>query len=193
LSKQQILEAAAQIFSIKGYHATSMQDIADAVKLKKASLYYHIKNKQQLLIDILDQALDMVIDEVELATSGNIPIPEKLRRAMETYLNTLAKNRDIAAVLLLEYRSLDSEKSSDHMARRDRFENLWRDLIQAGVDEGLLTCSDPAQSARALLGMLNWTITWYNPKGKFSPTEIADQYADLLLLGLLNRGTDNGI
>lgn len=193
LSKQQILEAAAQIFSIKGYHATSMQDIADTVELKKASLYYHIENKQQVLIEILDQALDMVIDEVELATSGDIPIPEKLRRAMEIYLQTLTKNREIAAVLLLEYRSLDSEKSFDHMKRRDRFESLWRGLIQAGVENKLLTCPDPAQAARALLGMLNWTITWYNPQGKLSPAEIANQYADLLLLGLLNREADSGL
>lgn len=193
MSKQQILEAAAQIFSIKGYHATSMQDIADTVELKKASLYYHIENKQQVLIEILDQALDMVIDEVELATSGDIPIPEKLRRAMEIYLQTLTKNREIAAVLLLEYRSLDSEKSFDHMKRRDRFESLWRGLIQAGVEKKLLTCPDPAQAARALLGMLNWTITWYNPQGKLSPAEIANQYADLLLLGLLNREADSGL
>lgn len=193
MSKQLILEAAAQIFSNKGYHATSMQDIADAVDLKKASLYYHIKNKQEVLIDILDQALDMVIEQVGQATSGDLPTPEKLRRAMRTYLSTLAENRDIAAVLLLEYRSLDSEKSSDHLARRDRFERLWRDLIQAGTDEGSFTCPDPAQAARALLGMLNWTITWYKPQGKLSPVEIADQFSDLLLMGLLNREADRGL
>ena len=187
MSKQHILEAAAQIFSTKGYHATSMQDIADAVSLKKASLYHHIDSKQNVLIEILDQALDMVIEQVSQATRGDFPTPEKLRRAMSTYLNTLAEHRELAAVLLLEYRSLDTPQYTDHITRRDRFENLWRDLIVEGQDQGLFDCPDPAQAARALLGVMNWTITWYRPQGALSPNEIADQYADLLLYGLLQR------
>lgn len=187
MSKQQILEAAAQIFSTKGYHATSMQDIANVVELKKASLYHHIDSKQDVLLEILDQALDMVIEQVNQATNGEYPTPEKLRRAMRTYLSTLAENRELAAVLLLEYRSLDSPQYTQHIIRRDRFESLWRDLVQEGLDDGLFDCPDPAQAARALLGLMNWTITWYSPQGSLSPTQIADQYADLLLHGLLQR------
>jgi TetR/AcrR family transcriptional regulator, cholesterol catabolism regulator len=187
VSKQQILEAAAQIFSTKGYHATSMQDIANAVNLKKASLYHHISSKQDVLIEILDQALDMVIEQVSQATQSGHPTPEKLRRAMGTYLNTLADHRELAAVLLLEYRSLDTPQYKDHITRRDRFENLWRDLILEGQELGIFDCPDPAQAARALLGLMNWTITWYHPQGSLSASEIADQYTDLLLHGLLQR------
>jgi TetR/AcrR family transcriptional regulator, cholesterol catabolism regulator len=187
VSKQQIIEAAAQIFSTKGYHATSMQDIANAVNLKKASLYHHIDSKQDVLIEILDQALDMVIEQVSQATQGDQPTSEKLRRAMGTYLNTLADNRELAAVLLLEYRSLDTPQYKDHITRRDRFENLWRDLILEGQKLGIFDCQDPAQAARALLGLMNWTITWYRPQGPLSASEIANQYADLLLHGLLQR------
>ena len=187
MSKEQILEAAAQIFSQKGYHATSMRDIADAVELKKASLYHHIDNKQDILLILLNRALDLVIQQVSEAIEGQAAAPEKFRLAMRTYIGTLASDRDLAAVLLLEYRSLDPDQYTAHITRRDRFEKIWRDLIEQGLDEGFIDCPDSAQAARALLGVMNWTIMWYHPQGALSPTEIADQYADLLLNGLLIR------
>ncbi len=191
MSKEQILEAAAQIFSQKGYHAASMQDIADAVELKKASLYHHIDKKQDILLILLDRALDLVIQQVSQAIEEDVPISEQLRVAMRIYIGTLASDRDLAAVLLLEYRSLDPDQYAAHITRRDRFEQIWRDLIEKGRNTGLFDCPDPAQAARALLGVMNWTIMWYSPQGLLSPIEIADQYADLLLHGLLARGIDN--
>ncbi len=187
MSKEQILEAAAQIFSQKGYHATSMQDIADAVELKKASLYYHIPKKQDILLILLDRALDLVIQQVSEAIDGEASAPEKLHLAMRTYVSTLASDRDLSAVLLLEYRSLEPAQYTSHIKRRDRFEKIWRDLIEEGLRDGLYDCTDPALAARTLLGLLNWTIMWYRPRGSLSPIEIADQYADLLLNGLLKR------
>ncbi|MBC8508326.1 MAG: TetR family transcriptional regulator [Anaerolineales bacterium] len=187
MSKEQILVAAAQIFSQKGYHATSMQDIADAVELKKASLYHHIAKKQDILLILLDRALDLVIQQVSEAIAGEEPAPEKLSLAMRIYVDTLASHGDLSSVLLLEYRSLEPEQYGSHIKRRDRFEGIWRDLIQEGIDAGLYDCPDPALSARTLLGLLNWTIMWYSPQGSLSPIEIADQYADLLLHGLLIR------
>ncbi|MBM3145478.1 MAG: TetR/AcrR family transcriptional regulator [Chloroflexi bacterium] len=187
MSKEQILDAAAQIFSQKGYHAASMKNIADAVELKKASLYHHIRNKQDILLILLDRALDLVIQQVGETIEKPLPIPDRLRLAMRTYISTLASDRNLAAVLLLEYRSLDPHQYTTHITRRDRFEKLWRNLIQEGLDEGLFDCPDPAQAARALLGVMNWTIMWYHPQGPLSPIEIADQYVDLLLFGLLAR------
>ncbi len=184
-NREHILEAAAQIFSQKGYHATSMQDIANAVALKKASLYHHITSKQEILLAILDQALDLLTGQIGEAVNGDASAPERLRLAMRAYLRTLASHRQLAAVLLLEYRSLSPPLYQRHVQRRDRFEQLWRGLLEEGVTRGEFRCPDPAQAARALLGMMNWTITWYRPDGPSTPEEIADQYVDLLLNGLL--------
>jgi AcrR family transcriptional regulator len=187
ITREQIYTAAAQIFSEKGYHATSMQDIAEAVGRKKASLYHHIASKQEILLALLDQAMDLVIEQVSTAIEAEAPPPEKLRSAMRTYLQTLAEDGELAAVLLLEHRSLSPQLHSRHLPRRDRFERLWRDLIQEGVDTGDFECEDPAQAMRALLGLMNWTITWYRADGPLSPVEIADQFANLILRGLLPR------
>lgn len=187
MTRDEILEAAAQIFSQKGFHATSMQDIAEAVNLQKASLYHHISSKQELLVGVLDLALELVIANMQAVVERPLLPDEKLRASMVVYLKTMLDNRELAAVLLLEYRSLNPELHDRHIQRRDQFELLWRGLIQEGLDKGVFTCEEPAIVARALLGVMNWTITWYRPDGRLQAEEIADQFAGLFLCGLLTR------
>jgi AcrR family transcriptional regulator len=184
MNRDQILEAAAQIFRQKGYHAASMQDIADAVNLQKASLYHHFLSKQEILLELLDQALDLLIERVSGVLTQDLPVDEKLCQAMRVYLESLVEYSDLAGVLLLEHRSLDPEYHDRHIPRRDRFERLWRDLIQEGVDSGVFHNNDPSITTRALLGVMNWTITWYRPDGLFSIGQISDQFTALFLDGL---------
>jgi len=187
MNRDQILEAAAQIFRQKGFHATSMQDIAEAVNLQKASLYHHVSSKQEILLELLDQALDILIERVAAVMRQDLPADEQLRQAMRCYLETLTEKIDLASVLLLEHRSLEPEYHLRHIPRRDRFERLWRDLIQEGVQTGIFSCSDPVLAARALLSVMNWTITWYRPNGPLTIVEISDYFAALLLNGLCSR------
>lgn len=184
MNRDTILEAAAQIFSQRGFHAASMQDIAQAVNLQKASLYHHVASKQELLVELLDKALDLMIDELTSALSQPLPAGQRLHLAVAAYLNLLAEHRDLAAVLLLEYRSLDPEYRARHQPRRDRFERLWRNLIEEGVQSGEFCCVDPAMTARALLGALNWFITWYRPDGLLNAAQISQTFTTLFLNGL---------
>jgi len=187
MTRDEILEAAAQIFREKGFHAASMQDIAEAVNLQKASLYYHVSSKQEILLDLLNRALDLLIEHIEQASAQPLPPDEKIRYAIAAYLQTMLENRDLAAVLLLEHRSLQPQYHARHIPRRDRFEHLWRDLIQEGEEAGVFSCTDPDLAARYLMGVMNWTITWYRPDGSLSPQDLASQYGDLFLAGLLAR------
>jgi len=187
MTRDEILEAAAQIFSEKGFHAASMQDIARAVNLQKASLYHHVSSKQEILLALLDKALDILIDAIGEVAAASLPPQEKLREAIRVYLEILTSQRGLSAVLLFEHRSLDADLRARHIPRRDRFEGLWRGLLQEGVDDGVFQCSDPALAARALLGVMNWTITWYRADGLLDADEIADQYANMILNGLLVR------
>jgi AcrR family transcriptional regulator len=187
MTRTEILSAAARIFAQKGFHAASMQDIAEAVNLQKASLYHHVASKQDILLALLDLALDLLIERLEQALASPADPPEQLRRAMRIYLETLAEHADLAGVLLLEYRSLEPPLYRRHIERRDRFEQLWRQIIRQGCAGGLFNTPHPDLAARALLGVLNWTITWYRPSGALSPAAIADQFADLFLKGLETR------
>lgn len=187
MTRDEILAAAVQIFGQKGFHATSMQDIAEAVNLQKASLYHHVSSKQEILVDVLDQALDLFIANMQAVMQSPLPPDDMLRQAMQTYMVTILQQRDLASVLLLEHRSLEPELHARHIPRRDRFEGLWRDLIHQGVEAGCYFAVDPAMTARALLGVMNWVITWYSPQGNLTPEQISSQYADLFLKGLLRR------
>lgn len=187
MNREHILEVAAQIIRQKGFHATSMQDIADAVKLQKASLYHHVSSKQEILLDLLNQALDMLTERLQLVIEKDLPADEKLHLAVETFLDALNEHHDLVSVLLLEHRSLDVDFHTRHIARRDRFEKLWRDLIQEGSESGIFQVSDPALTARALLGVMNWTVTWYRPTGPLAMGSISDHLSNLFLYGLLIR------
>jgi TetR/AcrR family transcriptional regulator, cholesterol catabolism regulator len=188
MDKNTILEAAAHIFSQKGYHAASMQEIADAVKLQKASLYHHVTGKQEILLALLDKALDLLIERISIVMNMPLQPDQKLRTAMDSYLHTLLENRHLASVLLLEHRSLEPDLRLKHIPRRNRFEELWRNIIQEGIEAGVFCDVDPSMTARALLGLMNWTITWYRPEGVFSPEEIAGQYWQMIVDGLRVRG-----
>jgi AcrR family transcriptional regulator len=185
VTREGILEAAARIFSEKGFHATSMQDIAKAVQLQKASLYHHFSSKQEILVEILDEALDLINNRLEIVRSQSLSADEKLRQAMVSYLQTITENQNLAAVLLLEIRSVDPELKARQASRREKFESLWKDLIIEGKQQGIFNNVDPSLTGRAILGVMNWTVTWYRPDGPRTANEIAVVYADLLLKGLL--------
>jgi AcrR family transcriptional regulator len=185
MTRDDILDAAAQVFRQKGFHGASMADIAKAVDLQKASLYHHVTSKQEILLDLLDRALGMLFEQVNVIAKQPLPADEKLRQMIHVYLRLLADNSDLSAVLLFEHRSLEPAQHKRHIPNRDRFETLWRDALDDGVQDGLFDCPDTSLAVRALMGNLNWTLTWYRPDGALSMEKIADQYTDLLLYGLL--------
>lgn len=190
MTRDDILEAAAQVFRQKGFHGASMQDIAEAVKLQKASLYHHVSSKQEILLALLDRALDLLFERLEPLAHQNLGADEKLRQMILAYLQTLTDEIDLASVLLLEHRSLEPELHARHVPKRDRFEALWREVIAQGQQEGKFVVADVPLTVRAILGILNWTITWYRPQGALSARQIGEAYASLLLNGLFPRAGD---
>jgi AcrR family transcriptional regulator len=185
MTRDDILDAAAQVIRKKGFHGASMADIAKAVNLQKASLYHHVTSKQEILLDLLDRALQLLTERISPIAASDAPADEKLRQMIKVYLQLLAKNSDLSSVLLFEHRSLDKRSHARHIPHRDKFEGLWRDVFNEGVRTGIFSCPDVPMAVRALMGVMNWTLTWYNPAGPKSMEKIADQYADLLFHGLL--------
>ncbi len=188
MTREDILDAAAQVFRQKGFHGASMADIADAVGLQKASLYHHVTSKQEILLALLDRALDMLFERIAPIAKQNLPPDQKLRQMIQVYLKSIAENADLSSVLLFEHRSLERKLHARHIPNRDRFEALWRDVVDEGVKLGVFCCSDTGLAVRGLMGILNWTITWYRSDGPLTIEQIADQYASLFFNGLLCHG-----
>ena len=187
MTRDDILDAAAQVIRKKGFHAASMSDIASAVNLQKASLYHHVSSKQEILLELLDRALEMLTARIAPIVNQSIPADEKLRQMICVYLQSLAENPDLSTVLLFEHRSLDKKLHARHVPNRDRFESLWQDVMHEGIRAKLFDCSDVGLAVRGLMGILNWTLTWYHPDGYLSIEKIADYYADLFFDGLLKK------
>ena len=185
MTRDDILEAAAQVFRQKGFHGASMANIAEAVNLQKASLYHHVSSKQEILFELLDRALELLLERISPIATQSSPADARLRLMIREYLQILAENTDLSAVLLFEHRSLEGKQHARHVPNRDKFEALWRDVLAEGVRSKRFVCEDIPLTARALLGIMNWTITWYRPNGDLTVTQIADQYSNLLLNGLL--------
>jgi AcrR family transcriptional regulator len=185
MTREDILEAAAQVFRQKGFHGASMQDIAKAVSLQKASLYHHVSSKQEILLALLDRALELLLERIAPIAVQELPADKKLREMIRVYLQILTENTDLSAVLLFEHRSLERKQHARHVPNRDKFEALWRDVVDEGVAAKLFQCEDSALTTRAILGIMNWTLTWYRPNGPLGIDEIADHYSGLLLNGLL--------
>ena len=184
MTREDILQAAAQVFRKKGFHGSSMEDIAKAVNLQKPSLYHHVSSKQEILLALLDRALELLLERISAISQQDRSPDEKLKQMVRAYLQILAENTDLSAVLLFEHRSLERKQHARHVPNRDKFEALWRNVLEEGVMTKKFQCDNPALTARAILGILNWTITWYRPDGPLEIDQIADQYSDLLLNGL---------
>jgi AcrR family transcriptional regulator len=187
MTRDDILDAAAQVFRRKGFHGASMSDIAASVNLQKASLYHHVSSKQEILLELLERALATLGEQISVLSSQPLPADEKLRLMIRAYLQALAEYPDLSSVLLFEHRSLDKKNHARHVPHRDAFEALWRDVVNEGRRTKLFDCPDTGLSVRALMGIMNWTLTWYRPDGGMSITKIADEYAELFLHGLMKR------
>ena len=190
MTRDDILDAAAQVFRQKGFHGASMADIAESVNLQKASLYHHVASKQELLVELLERALDTLGEQIQRVSSQPLPADEKLRLMIRAYLQALAEYPDLSAVLLFEHRSLDKKTHARHVPHRDRFEALWRDVLNEGRRAKIFHCPDTGLAVRALMGTMNWTLTWYRPGGALSITRIADEYADLFLHGMMDTAQE---
>jgi len=188
--RSDILRVAARIFRQRGVAETGMRDIADAADLSTANLYHYFRGKDEILFFCQDRALDRMMAAVADARRTTPGIADRLRLVLAAHLRTLLDDVEGAtAHLKVEWLSPVLRKRI--VAKRDKYERAVRALIEAGVSSGELTADDPALIARAMLGALNWTVTWFDPAGPRSAAAISDTVAEFLVRGVSARATLN--
>lgn len=182
---QEIIAAAIQLFKEKGYHATSMQDIADAVGLQKGSLYHYISSKEELLIIIIQEALDVYISRLNEIAAGPEPPRERFAAAVRFHLIGIATNLGMLTVFLREAHALTPEQRQIVDRETDRYNRIIEGIYAEGVREGVFRPLDPKLTCLTLLGACNWFYRWYRPDGPRSLEEMADFFVDVLFNGIL--------
>jgi len=182
--RQQIEDAASALFRERGYAATSVRDIAQALNLQGGSLYAHMASKEDVLWSIVCRAADRFKAEVSPIASETLNAQIRLRKMIRAHVEIVTSNQKDAAVFLHEWRFLSTDRRADIAARRDDYETLFRAVIADGINTGDFQDVDARLTAMAILSSLNDIATWYRPTGPLTPRDIADQYADLFLRSL---------
>ncbi|UYZ63680.1 TetR/AcrR family transcriptional regulator [Hymenobacter weizhouensis] len=183
--KAQIDYTATVLFRARGFAATSMRELATALGIEAGSIYSHIKSKEEILHRICFRLADAFFAGFEEAVlNEELPVAERLRRAIESHVQVLTQDVAASAVFLHEWRHLSEPARTEFLQLRERYEAGFRQLISRGAATGALRAPDPAFATLTLLASLNWLPTWYRPDGKLTPEDIAHRLTDQLLLGL---------
>jgi TetR/AcrR family transcriptional regulator, cholesterol catabolism regulator len=185
--KSELTRQAARLFAEKGYHGTSIGDLAEAMGVQKGSLYAHIESKADLLWEVardgaaaFHAALDAVPDD--------LPATEKIRLALRAHLRVVAEQLDVATVFIREWRYLDGERRDEFVAERRRYEDRFRALFREGRElGGLRTDLDDGTATLLALSAANWAYTWLRPGA--DTDELADRFFALLLDGMRGYAT----
>ena len=180
----QIRLTAERLFRERGYLATSVRDIGEAVGMRGASLYHHIGGKEDLLWAIASRAADGFFAALRPILAEEAAAPLKLRRAIIAHIGVITANLDAAAVYFNEWRHLSDERRAEFLRRRDEYEAGFRAILWQGIREGHFAAIDERFAARFVLSALNWTHQWYRPDGAMPPETIGQTLADYLLNGL---------
>ena len=176
--------AATRLFRERGFHATSMQDLAEALGMNRGSLYHYIESKDDLLWAIVSAALERLDARVRPEIESDAPAGERLRRAIDAHLAFAAEHGDELALVQIELRSLGDERRGEIIRRRDAYEAAWRRAVEDGIAAGELRPVNVPLATIAILSACNWFTQWYRVDGPLSAEEIGGVFAGLYLDGM---------
>ena len=184
--RDSILRSAARLFRERGFADTGMRDIAAAADLSAANLYHYFDSKNDLLFYCQDRALDRMLAAVALARQGSRSAAERLHVVLSAHLQTLLDEIE-GATAHLQIDSLPPSLRDVIVKKRDRYERALRRIIADGIRRGELVDMDPAVVARAMLGAMNWTVTWFRPDGPDTPIAVGEMISRFLVRGIALR------
>lgn len=182
--KEQIEEKATALFQERGYAATSMRDLAQVLGIEAASLYSHIRSKEEILQKICFRMAEEFFNawnEVELENRSQA---DKMEKAMIAHVQVITKDTASSAVFFNEWRHLSEPSLSDFLNMRADYEGRFINIIKDGIASGEFAEVDEKFTMLTILSSLNWTHNWFKPSGNLSPEEAGKRLAALLLNGL---------
>jgi AcrR family transcriptional regulator len=191
--RAEIIAAAAEIFKRHGYRGTKLVDVAEALQLDRASLYYYVGSKEELFHDVVGGAVERNTTAAEGIVAGPGTAPDKLRALVTGLMVSYSETYPFLYVYIQENLSNISPDRSDwarEMRRLNkRYENAVVAIVQAGIDEGTFaTNTQPWVVAYGIIGMVAWSNRWFDPnESAVGAEEIGSAYADTLLAGLQVR------
>ena len=186
IKRDAVLRAAAQLFNEFGYHETSLAMVAERLQVTKPTLYYYIKNKEEILFECVRLGLELLRSAIaDAAASGGTAL-DKLKAAMHEY--AMIVTRDFGMCLIRVGEDPLAPTGRKKLRRlKAELDHEFRALIEQGIAEGSLAPCDPKLAAFTLAGALSWIGRWYDPRGPLSAEAVARQSTAMLMNGLSPR------
>lgn len=185
--KEQLLAAAAKLFKQKGYATTTMRDLAAEVGIEAASIYHHLKSKEEILELICFEMANQLTTAIAEVNDIYFNAEERLRMAIKGHVRILTQHPNYSAVFIQDWKHLSAEKLAEFIALRDAYEKGFRVIVKEGMDEDVFDQVDEKFAALTILSALNWINEWYSPEGKMSADEIATKLSDFIMGGLRKK------
>jgi AcrR family transcriptional regulator len=179
-----ILRVAAEVFAEKGYHGAGVAELGERAGIKRGALYYHIGSKEDLLFDLSKRHVEEALERGRAAVESTDDVVEKFRALAREHLRTLAARRPEVIVAEREMHALTGIRARKLKKLRHEYQELFEAVFAAGVEQGVFRTADPLE-VMGILGMLNYTYIWLDPKGAVPVDEVADRLTDVILGGQL--------
>ena len=181
-----VLHVAAQLFNERGFHATSLDDIAARLNVSKPTLYYYVKNKEEILIACMETALALMLEQMEASKRSGQGALEQLRDCMRLY-GSMATQPFGACLIRVGDEVLPPDSRQELRRMKSEINLQFRHLVEVNVQAGALASCDSTVTAFVIQGALSWLARWYRPDGELSADAVVEQCIDLLLQGVLTR------
>ncbi len=185
--KMNIIKVAAKLFSEKGYHDATLEDIARNLKYTKGSIYYYINSKQELLFQCHELAMDMLINRMQEIMAADWPVEVKLKEGIKAHIEMVVGEMSLVTVALGQEFELEDNYRQIIVAKRDRYERYFRQLVDEGIEKGVFRPLASKMAVFIIMGAMNWIPRWYSEKGSMNREEIAEFFADYLVRPLFKK------
>jgi len=184
---EEVLQSAANIFFAKGFHATSIEDVARDVGMLKGSLYYYIKSKEDLLFQLLLAGIEdgdaFIAQQID---PGGDPV-EQLEKAIRAQIDYIIQNRVPFGLFLHEFDSLSGKRQHKLIAVMSRYNSRFVELVRRGQEQGKIMEGEPWILVNGILGMCNWLYRWYDPDQISDPERIKAVFLQMIFEGIRKR------
>ncbi|MCB0737033.1 MAG: TetR family transcriptional regulator [Bacteroidetes bacterium] len=185
--KVQIQETAEELFRERGYSATSMRHLAAELGIEPASLYSHIKSKEEILSSICFGMADTFFAAIEPILKANKTNAQKLRAMIVAHTSVVLKNVNASTVFFHDWRHLSEPNFSEFKSLRKAYEHAFKQILAEGVANGEFAVADLSFCVKTLFSAMNMTHEWYKPEDALQHQEVGNKLANLLLNGIITN------
>ena len=178
IKRRAVLREAAVSFNLKGYHGTSLNEIAASLGVTKAALYHYFPNKNRLLAACFEHAMEKAFASLERGRKEGKNGRDRLVRTITDYVTELLDELN-CCVVLMEEQALEPEDRAKLVHQRDQFEQALRALVREGIADGSVAPCDPKLAVFVILGAMNWVPKWFKPAGAWKPEQLTQALSEI--------------